>query len=187
MKSSPKLGMTAVDKDFFTLRTEHFMIEGRSRAGHETWFRIRDLNIAFDAGRGPDALVGVPHLFITHAHLDHSVGIPFYAGQRHLHGHAGGTVYMPRDSAEGFQEILAVVPGDAVRGGKNKGVRVNEAMPRVAANAYEGIESRPRLREEFAPLAQEEIPPRHDEVIEPYRVSLLFYSGDTDRGILESN
>ncbi len=195
--------MSALDKDFFTLRTEHFTIEGRSRAGHETWFRIRDLNIAFDAGRGPDALVGVPHLFITHAHLDHSVGIPFYAGQRHLHGHAGGTVYMPRDSAEGFQEILAVyermshtrfdisiqavVPGDVVKLGRNHEVRVHEAMHRVAANAYEVIEVRHRLREEFATLAQEEIHARHDEVIEPYRVSLLFYSGDTDRGILESN
>lgn len=195
--------MTAVDNNFFTLRTEHFTIEGRSRAGHETWFRIRDLNIAFDVGRGPDALVGVPHVFVTHAHLDHAVGVPFYAGQRHLHGHAGGTVYMPGDAAAGFREILAVYermsntqfdidiravnPGDLVKVGQHREVLVHAATHRVAANAYEVIEVRHRLREDFASLSADEIHARRDEVIESYRASLLFYTGDTDRGILESN
>jgi ribonuclease Z len=195
--------MTAADKDFFTLRTEHFTIEGRSRAGHETWFRIRDLNIAFDIGRGPDAIVGVPHVFITHAHLDHSVGVPFYAGQRHLLGHAGGTIYMPHDAAEGFREILAVYermantrfdidiravgPGDIVTLGRNHEVRVHAATHRVAANAYEVIEVRHRLRDAFASLSQEEIHARRAEVIEEYRAPLLVYTGDTDRGILETS
>ena len=34
------------DKELFTLKTPHFTIEGRSRAGHETWFRIRDVGKA---------------------------------------------------------------------------------------------------------------------------------------------
>ena len=83
------------DKDFVTIDTTHLHIEGRSRAGHETYFRVRELNAAFDIGRCPDLLVATPHVFVTHAHLDHAVGIPFYAGQRQLHGMTGGHVYVP--------------------------------------------------------------------------------------------
>jgi ribonuclease Z len=192
-----------IDKDYFTLQTERFTLEGRSRAGHETWFRIRDLNLAFDIGRGPDAIVGIPHVFVTHAHLDHCVGVPFYAGQRYLHGHEGGTVYVPRDAAEGFREILAIYdrmassnldvairgvgPGDVVTLGRNHEVRVHAATHRVAANAYEVFEVRHRLRAGFEMLTQNEIHARRAEVIEEYRASLLFYTGDTDRGILEAN
>ena len=39
------------DKDFFTLQTDHFLLEGRSRSGHETVFRIKDRNrIVYGAG-----------------------------------------------------------------------------------------------------------------------------------------
>lgn len=192
-----------IDKDYFTLRTEHFTLEGRSRAGHETWFRVRDLNVAFDIGRGPDALVSVPRVFVTHAHLDHGVGIPFYAGQRHLHGHAGGTVYAPHDAAEGFREILAIYermsrtdldltiegvgPGDVVPLGRRHEVRVHAATHRVAANAYEIVETRHHVRPGFESLTPQEIHERREEVTEEYRAPLVFYTGDTDRGILETN
>jgi glyoxylase-like metal-dependent hydrolase (beta-lactamase superfamily II) len=96
------------DKDFVTIDTTHLHIEGRSRAGHETWFRVREINAAFDIGRCPDTLIGIPHVFVTHAHLDHAVGIPFYAGQRQLHGMTGGHVYIPAEAAEEMREILAI-------------------------------------------------------------------------------
>ena len=95
-----------MDKDFFTLTTPRFTIEGRSRAGHETWFRVRDLGVMLDIGRGPDAAVGVSNVFVTHAHLDHAVGIPFYAGQRQLHGIPGGRIWVPAAAAEGFRDML---------------------------------------------------------------------------------
>jgi ribonuclease Z len=193
-----------MDKDFFTLTTDHFTIEGRSRAGHETYFRIRDLGVVLDIGRCPDLAVGVPNIFVTHAHLDHAVGIPFYAGQRHLHRLSGGRVFVPAEAAEGFREILriharlantkfeeieiiGVAPGDVVRLGRTHEVRVHASTHRVATNAYEIVEVRHRLRDGFEGLAQEEIHRRRAEVIEEYRQPMLFYTGDTDRGILESN
>ena len=124
-----------MDKDLFTLTTDHFTIEGRSRAGHETWFRIRDLGVMLDLGRGPDAAVGI-------------------------------------------------AAGDVVRIGRTHEVRAHAATHRVAANAYEIVEVRHRLKEEG--LSQEEIYRRRAEVIEEYRYPLLFYTGDTDRGILEN-
>ncbi|MEA2238839.1 MAG: ribonuclease [Thermoanaerobaculia bacterium] len=195
------------DKDFVTIDTTHLHIEGRSRAGHETWFRVRELNAAFDIGRCPDALVGTPHIFITHAHLDHAVGVPFYAGQRQLHGMAGGRVYVPADAADGMREILAIYEritgasfaeveviglavGDVVRIGRTHEVRTHRATHRVAANAYEVIEVRHRLKDEYSNRDEHEIIElRHagTEVTEEWRRSMFFYTGDTDRRILEEN
>ncbi|HSY50599.1 MAG TPA: MBL fold metallo-hydrolase [Thermoanaerobaculia bacterium] len=195
------------DKDFVTIETPHLSIDGRSRAGHETWFRVRELNAAFDIGRCPDQLVGTPHIFVTHAHLDHAVGIPFYAGQRQLHRMEGGRVYVPTDAAGGMREILAIyeritgasfaeveilalAPGDMVRLGRTHEVRAHRATHRVAANAYEVIEVRHRLRDEFAGRDERAITELRRlgvSVNEEWRRSMLFYTGDTDRGILEQN
>lgn len=190
-----------MDKDFFTLSAGRFTIEGRSRAGHETWFRVRDLGVMLDLGRGPDAAVGIANVFITHAHLDHAGGIASYAGQRQLHAMAGGRVWVPAAAAEGFRELLktwerltntrfddveivGIAAGESARISRTIEVRAHAATHRVAANAYEIVEVRHRLKEEG--LSQEEIHRRRAEVIEEYRAPLLFYTGDTDRGILEN-
>lgn len=194
------------DKEFFTLQTEHFLIEGRSRAGHETFFRIRDLNIALDIGRCPDLIVSMPRVFITHAHLDHAAGIPFYAGQRHLQGLDGGTIYVPAEAHSDvlalldvqrrltgarFEEveIVAVAAGEELRLSRTLYVRGHAAPHRVAARGYEFIERRHHLREQFLGSDRETIAQLRREgvdVDEEYRKSILFYTGDTDRGLLET-
>src|SRR5207237_1613360 len=115
-----------------------------------------ELGIALDVGRGPDLLISMPHLFVTHAHLDHSGGIPFYAGQRRLQRIPGGTVYVPEESADDFRALMALHskmegtsydiaiagmrPGDDVRVGRTIRVRAHQATHRIAARAYEVIE-----------------------------------------------
>ncbi len=187
------------------LQTAHFVIEGSSRAGHETWFRIRELGVALDIGRCPDPVVSMEHVFVTHAHLDHAAGIPFYAAQRKLQQLEVGTVYVPAESREGFEELLAVqrkltgstlaleivglAEGEEARFGRNHLVRAHAATHRVAARAYELIDVRHHLREAFLGMGGEEIGRLRREgvqVDEPYARSLLFYTGDTDRGLLEN-
>lgn len=189
----------------FRLQTPHFLIEGRSRAGHETWFRIRDLGMALDIGRCPDAVVPMAHVFITHAHLDHAAGIPFYAGQRRLQRLEGGIVYVPAEAAEDVRELLevqqrltgadfdievrGVAAGEEVRVGRFHVVCAYAASHRVAARAYEVIERRHHLRQEFAGSDGETLARLRREgvsVDEEYRRAILFYTGDTDRGLLET-
>ena len=193
------------DKDAFVLATPHFTLEGRSRAGHETFFRIRELGVAFDIGRCPDMLVPIPNVFVSHAHLDHAAGIAFYAGQRHLQQLDGGTIHVPAEAADDMRALLAlqskltgapldvaivgVAVGEEVRVGRRHVVRGYAAPHRVAARAYELIERRHHLREELAGASGEVIAQLRREglpIEEEYRRSLFFYSGDTDRGLLES-
>lgn len=196
-----------MDKEQFTLATDHFTIEGRSRAGHETWFRIRELGIALDIGRGPDAVVHLPHVFISHAHLDHAAGVPWYAGQRHLQRMHGGRIYVPQEAADDFRalfsvherltgatfdevEIVGVAENQTLRFARNLMVRGHSATHRVAARAYEFIEMRHHLRQDYAGLPKEELARLRQERValdEEHHIPILFYTGDTDRGILETN
>ncbi|HEX7151983.1 MAG TPA: MBL fold metallo-hydrolase [Thermoanaerobaculia bacterium] len=194
------------DRDLWSIPTEHFTIEGRSRAGHETFFRVRDLGIALDIGRCPDAVISMPHVLVTHAHLDHAAGIPFYGSQRHLQRLGGGTVYVPSEALADFQDLLAVqerltgatlelnlrgvAAGEEVRINRRLVVRGHHATHRVAARAYELIDVRHHLKEEFTGRTGDELARLRREgtaVDEEYRRSILFYTGDTDRGLLEQN
>ena len=119
------------DKDAFVLRTPHFTLEGRSRAGHETYFRIREMGVALDIGRCPDVVVPMDHVFITHAHLDHAAGIGFYAAQRKLQHLDVGTIYVPEESAELVRELMSVqrrLSGSELRLNV-VGMRIGEEVP----------------------------------------------------------
>jgi len=192
--------------EHFVLPTEHFTIEGRTRAGHESWFRIRELNIGLDIGRCPDALLSAANVFVTHAHLDHAAGIPYYAGQRQLQGMPAGRVFVPAETLEDFRALMAIhtrlegvhydmelvgmAPGDLVRISRTLWARAHRATHRVPARAYEIIDWRHHLKPEYAGREGHELAGMraagvriHDEV----EVPILFYTGDTDRGLLEEN
>ena len=198
--------MQMIDKEFVTLPTEHFTIEGRSRAGHETWFRVRELGVALDIGRCPDPVISMPDVFITHAHLDHAVGIPFYAGQRRLQRLEAGNVYVPAEAADDFRqlmrihekledvdyeiEIVGMAEGETRRLGRTHLVRAHRATHRVEARAYEFLEIRHHLKPQYAGTDGAELARLRAsgvEVTEEFQVPMLFYTGDTDRGILEQN
>ena len=192
------------DRDLFSLRTDHLTIEGRSRAGHETWFRVRELAVALDIGRCPDAVLPMNDVFITHTHLDHAAGIPFYAGQRRLQGLDGGTIHVPAEVVEDVRQLMEVqsrltgvrlessingmAAGQEIRLGRSHVVRAWNAPHRVAARAWEFIEQRHHLRRDLAGLGEQEIARLRKEgkvVDEEHRTPLLFYTGDTDRTIFE--
>ncbi len=187
-----------------TIRTPRMTIEGVSRAGNETWFRVRELGITLDIGRCPDTLVGMQNVFITHAHLDHALGVPYYGAQRSLYRLGVGRVFVPAETAEDFRALLALhekmartaypielmplAPGETWRLRRDLLVRAHRAAHRVPANAWEFLETRHKLRPELAALGGEELARLRAEGSEVERWverPLLFYTGDTDRRILE--
>ena len=83
-------------------------VHGVSVAGRETWFHFPDLGLCFDIGRCPTPLVPVPNVFLSHAHLDHAAGIPYWASQRRLSRLARGTVWTEPSTVEAWQRLLAI-------------------------------------------------------------------------------
>lgn len=165
------------ESDFF-IETSRFTIQGSSRAGRETWFLVPELRIALDIGRCPDPLVRISDIFISHAHLDHAAGIPFYGNQRRLLRLGTGTLHVPRETVEQYRELLrlhealeqseyplefvGMSSGDQVRLRPDLLVRAHRSTHRVPTNAYELLRGAPG---------------------EPR--SILYYTGDTDRRTLD--
>lgn len=187
------------------IEAPRFTIQGSSRAGVESWYRVKELGVSLDLGRCPDNLVGVARILLTHAHVDHAAGVPYYAAQRKLQGLDPGTVYVPAASLEGFRDLIAaherlenttyqinligVAPGEEVELRRDLVVRAHAASHPIPSNAYEFLERRNRLRPELRGLQPEEIERRRalgEEVSDPAEASILFYTGDTDRRIFET-
>lgn len=153
-----------------------FTIEGSSRAGRETWFAVKELGLALDIGRCPEPLFRYSKIFISHAHLDHAAGIPFYANQRRLLRLGVGTIHVPVENQDDYRalmqlhekleghdypiEFVGLAEGEEVALHGELRVRVHRSTHRVPTNAYE-VRSRGE--------------------------SLLYYTGDTDYHTLEQS
>jgi ribonuclease Z len=87
-------------------------------------------------------------------------------------------------------EIVGAEVGETIRTGRSQLVRAHRATHRVPARAFEFIEIRRHLKPEYegldgphlAELRQRGVAVTNDELY-----PLLYYTGDTDRGILEEN
>lgn len=182
----------------------HLTLEGKSIAGNETYFRLRELGLALDIGRCPDLLVGLSHVFVTHPHLDHSLGIPYYAAQRKLQKLPPGRVYVPSETLDDYRRLIrsheslqrtsyeldlhGVAVGEPVSIRKDLRVRGAQATHSVPARAWEVLAVRHRLKSALAGLGESEIRERAvggEAVSDEYEELLLFYTGDTDREIFD--
>jgi ribonuclease Z len=180
-------------------------LRGVSVAGRETWFHFPTLGFAFDLGRSPWELVSVPHVFLSHAHLDHGAGLAYWFSQRRLLRLPGGTVHTHPAAVEAWRKIVALHAGledvtydarvEAMPPGTRVALRRDLSMAcfpadhRVPTLAFVASEERHRLLPEYEQRTREEIKSLAAEgksVAGPVSIPLAAYSGDTAGGIFDA-
>ena len=75
---------------------QHHVV-GYSVAGEETVVQVPELNVCFDIGRAPYFALTSDMVCITHSHMDHLAGLPYYLSQRFFQGMEGATIFLPRE------------------------------------------------------------------------------------------
>lgn len=147
------------------LRLGQLSIEGWSRAGEETWFRVHPPGLALDCGRGALELSGARDLFVSHGHLDHALGVPWVLSQRTLHHRDPTRVVCPRAVADDLRglieaaarlervqyayEVLPVGPGDRIEVGRGLAVEPFATDHVVPSLGYHLLRRRHHLKPEL--------------------------------------
>ena len=186
------------------LRFGDLRIEGWSRAGDESWYRVHPPGLAFDVGRGALQLAGAQDVFLSHGHLDHALGLPYVLSQRSLHRLVHTRVFCPAETAEPLARLIAaaeemeraryrynlvpLAPGDRVEVGRDLAVEAFAVDHVVPTLGYHLFRARRRLAPAYAGLpAAELIALRERGVDTAERVEevWLTYCGDTGPGVFD--
>jgi ribonuclease Z len=84
-----------------------YNVVGYSLAGEETTVALPELNVCFDAGRAPREIIPIDTLCVSHGHMDHAAGIPYYLSQRSFIGTSPGRVIIHQRLAPHVADLMA--------------------------------------------------------------------------------
>lgn len=178
-----------------------YRVQGISVAGEQTVVQIPELDVVFDIGLCPRIALASPYVALSHAHMDHVAGLPYYFSQRMFQRMRVGTCICHPDVEEPLKammrswidleqqrtqhEIIPLAPGQRMEIKNNidlKAVAVGHTVP---ALGYAVVERRSKLREEFRELPQEELRRLKEagtEITRELEIPLVSYTGDTEFG-----
>ena len=81
-------------------------VAGYSVAGEETVILVPELDVCFDIGKCPREALTANHVLLSHGHMDHVAGLPYYFAQRDFQGMATGTVLVPANLVEPLEDLM---------------------------------------------------------------------------------
>lgn len=186
------------------LRLGDLRLEGWSRAGDASWFRVHPPGLAFDTGRGAAQLAGAQDVFLSHGHLDHALGLPYVLSQRSLHQHVHTRVFCPAEIVEPLAALVAatqrleratyrfdlvpLAPGDRVDVARDLAIeafRVDHVVPTLG---YHLIRRKRRLAAAYAGAPREQLMALRQQGVDTSEVVeeiWLSYCGDTGPGVFD--
>ena len=174
---------------------------GYSVAGEETVVQVPELNVCFDIGRCPYFALTSDYICISHGHMDHLAGLPYYLSQRHFQGMKPGTVFLPAELERPVDQLLrcwrdverqgtpfALIPmrpGQLYEVRRDFGIRAVATHHGGSSLGYVLISIREKLKAEYFNIPGPELAAMKKRGIDiQYRVEvpLVAYLGDTTAG-----
>jgi ribonuclease Z len=186
---------------FAKLALGAYHVIGYSVAGEETVVQIPELNVCFDIGRAPYFSLTSDTVCISHGHMDHLAGLPYYLSQRNFQGMKPGTILLPAELEKPVDQLLrcwrdverqgtpfTLVP---MKAGEMHEVRRDFGIRAVATHhggpslGYVLINVREKLKPEYIGTPGPELAAMKRQGVEiQYRleVPMIAYLGDTTAG-----
>ena len=189
-----------------SFRCGQVTVEGFSRAGVQTYWRIPEWKLLLDHGNHPWEFSSAPVLAVTHFHADHAAGLVSYLASRNMLSLAPATVVFPAAYEAALHDYLrawsalsgdtlraSFVPvsaGDAVPLGNNRFLKVIKTVHVVPSVGFVVFERRGKLRADLIGIAGEEVAKRRragENVEDVVERPLLGYCGDTTVDVFDLN
>ena len=176
-------------------------VHGISVAGEQTTITIPEFDLTFDMGQCTRASLATPLIALSHAHMDHVGGLPYWFSQRHFQKLEGGRVLCHPETAGPLERMLAswvdverqrtphrveaIEPDGEVplkQGLVLRAIATHHTCPSLG---FSVVENRRKLREAYRDLPQSELRrlrKEGEDLTYDTEIPLVAYTGDTDRG-----
>ncbi len=176
-----------------------YRVQGISIAGEQTVVHVPELDVAFDIGMCPRVALSARYVALSHGHMDHVGGLPYYFSQRMFQKMGVGTCvchaslarsisammqsWIDLESQRTPHEIIPLEPDEQIEIKNNIFLRGIEVSHTVPALGYAVVEHRSKLKSEFSDLPQaklRELKSSGTEITRTIEIPLVAYTGDTE-------
>lgn len=175
-----------------------YRVQGLSIAGEETVVHIPELDLCFDLGLCPRAMLPSKFVALSHGHMDHAAGLAYYFSQRYFQGMGAGTVvchpaieraihnvmtaWIDLEAQKTPYNVIPLQPDEEVEVKNHIMLRAFETVHTVPSLGFVVVERRSKLKPEFADLPQEklvELKNQGVQITQMLQIPLVCYTGDT--------
>jgi len=175
-----------------------FRVQGISVAGEATCVQVPELDVCFDMGACPRAVLASKFCCLSHGHMDHVGSLAYWCSQRNFQGMGPGKIVCDarieddvRAMMDGFvklerqktpYELIPLEPEQELEIKNNVTLRAFPTEHTCPSIGFAISERRTKLKDEYVGMPQEklrELKERGTEIVNHLEIPLVAYLGDT--------